>query len=689
MARPKPSPDPTAAPAGSVRSDAAPQPGESVVGHARLANAIRALAMDAVEAANSGHPGMPMGMADVATVLFTRFLKFDAATPHWPDRDRFVLSAGHGSMLLYALLHLTGYSDMTPDELRRFRQLDSRTAGHPEFGHAAGIETTTGPLGQGLGNAVGMALAERMLAARFGDDVVDHYTYVIASDGDLMEGVSHEAASFAGHLRLAKLIVLYDDNRISIDGPTDLALSDDALTRFAAYGWDAAAVDGHDAEAVAAAIARARTTDRPSLIACRTTIAYGAPTKAGTADSHGSPLGAKEIAAARERLGWPHEPFEIPGDVLAAWRTAGRRGTAARAAWEQRLAAFDPGRRAEFERTQSGRLPDRWKQALAQHVRSLKEQKPKRATRQSSGEVLNVLTAAIPELVGGSGDLTGSNNTRAKGQAVVRPSDYSGGYIHYGVREHGMGAAMNGIALHGGLIPYGGTFLVFTDYLRPSLRLAALMGRRVIYVMTHDSIGLGEDGPTHQPVEHLASLRAIPNVAVFRPADAVETAECWELALANSSGPSVIALTRQAVPAVRIEPGAENLSARGGYVLADAGGARRATLLATGSEVAIALEARALLERDGVPTAVVSLPCFSLFDGQPAAYRDAVLGAAGAPRVAVEAAASFGWDRYLGENGSFVGMTGFGASAPFTELYRKFGITPDAVAAAARARLAR
>jgi transketolase len=661
----------------------------AAVGQARLANAIRALAMDAVETANSGHPGMPMGMADVATVLFTRFLKFDAAAPLWPDRDRFVLSAGHGSMLLYSVLHLTGYKEMPIEELKRFRQLGSRTPGHPEYGHAAGVETTTGPLGQGLGNAVGMALAERLLAARYGDEVVDHATFVIASDGDLMEGVSHEVASLAGHMRLAKLCVLYDDNRISIDGPTELALSDDALSRFAAYGWDVAAVDGHDPEAIAAAIARARTTDQPSLIACRTTIAYGAPTKAGTADSHGSPLGAKEIQGARERLGWAHPPFEVPADVLAAWREVGRRGAAARAAWEQRIAALPAARRAEFERSQEGRLPDGWRRALAGHIKAVKEQKPKRATRQSSGEVLNVLTVAIPELIGGSADLTGSNNTRAKGQAAVRRNDFAGGYIHYGVREHGMAAAMNGIALHGGLIPYGGTFLVFADYLRPSLRLAALMGQRVVYVLTHDSIGLGEDGPTHQPVEHLASLRAIPNVRVFRPADAVETAECWELALSHASGPSVIALTRQAVPHLRVEAGPENLSARGGYVLSDAPGSRRVTLLATGSEVALALEAKALLDSEGTPTAVVSLPCFALFEAQPEAYRAAVLGPAGGVRVAVEAAVGFGWDRYLGSNGAFVGMAGFGASAPFTDLYRKFGITASAVADAARGLLAR
>ena len=665
-----------------------PGPSTDTVTHAQMANAIRALTMDAVEAAGSGHPGMPMGMADAATVLFTRFLNFDPAAPDWPDRDRFVLSAGHGSMLLYALLHLTGYPDMTMNELRAFRQLGARTAGHPEYGQAPGIETTTGPLGQGLANAVGMALAERLLAAQFGEALVDHRTYALAGDGDLMEGISHEAASLAGHLGLGKLIVLYDDNRISIDGPTALALGDDARARFESYGWRVARVDGSDPAAVASAIEAARVSERPSLIACRTTIGFGAPAKAGTADAHGAPLGAGEVAAARTALGWEAPPFEVPADIAAAWRAAGARGAARRAAWTARLEAQPAARREAFARRAAGRLPDGWKQALAEVKREALAAVPRRATRQSSGLTLDALAPAIPELVGGSADLTGSNNTLPKGTAVVGPGDFSGRYIHYGVREHAMAGAMNGMALHGGVIPYGGTFLVFADYMRPSLRLAALMGKRVIFVLTHDSIGLGEDGPTHQPVEHLASLRAMPNVLVLRPADAVETAECWELALENASGPSVLALTRQAVPAVRAFDAGENLTARGGYVLAHAeGGAPRAAILATGSEVAVALAARTALQADGVPTQVASIPCREMFDRQDAEYRERVLGR-DAARVAVEAAIGDGWERYLGRRGAFVGMTGFGASAPRDALYRHFGITAEAVADAARTLLA-
>jgi transketolase len=655
------------------------------VPHAALANAIRVLAMDAVEQAKSGHPGMPMGMADAATVLFTRFLKFDPAHPEWPDRDRFVLSAGHGSMLLYALLHLTGYPDMTMDELRRFRQLGSRTAGHPELGHAAGIETTTGPLGQGLGNAVGMALAERLQNARFGDALVDHYTYVIAGDGCLMEGISHEAISLAGHLGLSKLIVLWDDNRISIDGPTDLAVSDDQLARFKAAGWGAVAIDGHNPEAVAGALAEAQTADRPSLIACRTTIAYGAPKKAGTAGAHGAPLGADEIAGARTKLGWAHAPFELPADVLAAWRAAGARGNPDYRAWSERLARADAGLRGRFERQQRGVLPDEVAPAIETVKAKFSAAAPKIATRQASGEVLEALVPVVPELIGGSADLTGSNNTRAKPMVPVTRHDYGGRYVHYGVREHGMAAAMNGLALHGGIVPYGGTFLVFADYCRAAIRLAALMRQRVIHVMTHDSIGVGEDGPTHQPVEHLASLRAIPRLHVFRPADAVETAECWALALAFK-GPSVLALTRQAVPTVRTTHDPTNRSARGGYVLAEAAGTRRATVIATGSEVALALAARELLARDGIPVAVVSLPCWALFDAQDAGYRAAVLG--DRPRVAVEAASAFGWERYVGDAANVVGMPGFGASAPADALFRHFGITAEAVAAAVKARCA-
>jgi transketolase len=655
------------------------------VTHQRMANAIRALAMDAVQAANSGHPGMPMGMADVATVLFTRFLKYDPAAPEWPDRDRFVLSAGHGSMLLYSLLYLTGYPDMTMAEIERFRQLGSRTPGHPEYGEAPGIETTTGPLGQGIANGVGMALAERLTNAHFGDGLVDHHTYVLAGDGCLMEGISHEAISLAGHLRLSKLILLFDDNSISIDGPTGLTVDDDQPARFAAHGWDAQRVDGHDPDAVAAAIERARTTDTPSLIACRTTIGFGAPTKAGTAATHGAPLGAEEVAGAREVLGWHSPPFEIPEDILAAWRTAGGRGAIAREAWEGRLAAAPAATRNEFTRRVEGLLPDHWQTAIHDFKRAASADAPKQATRQSSGAVLDALVPAIPELVGGSADLTGSNNTRAKGQKEVTADDFAGSYLHYGVREHGMAAAMNGLALHRGVIPYGGTFLVFTDYCRPGVRLSAMTGQRVIYVFTHDSIGLGEDGPTHQPVEHLAMLRATPNLCVLRPADAVETAEAWAIALERREGPTVLALTRQGVPTLRTNHTDENLSARGGYVLAEAQGARRATVIATGSEVQLAVEAKAALEADGIGTAVVSMPSMELFAAQPDAYRAAVLG--DGVRVAVEAAIGFGWERWTGADGGFVGMRSFGASAPAGDLYKHFGIAAEAVVAAVRDRL--
>ena len=655
--------------------------------HAAMANAIRFLAADAVEKAKSGHPGMPMGMADVATVLFARFLKFDAGAPDWADRDRFVLSAGHGSMLLYALLFLTGYEDTTLAEIKRFRQLGSKTAGHPEYGHAAGVETTTGPLGQGLANAVGMAIAERALNARFGDAVVDHFTYVLAGDGCLMEGISHEAISLAGHLGLGKLIVLFDDNQVSIDGPTSLAVSDDQRRRFAASGWDTWAVDGHDPDAVGTAIEAARATPgRPSLIACRTVIGLGAPTKAGTAAAHGAPLGADEIAAAREALAWPHPPFEVPAGVLAAWRAVGAHGADAREAWEKRLADAEPGARDAFVRGQAGALPEGWDRAFTAHIEHMAADRPKWATRQSSGAALEVLAAEIPELVGGSADLTGSNNTRVAATTPVEAGDFSGRYVYYGVREHAMAAAMSGMALHKGLIPYGGTFLVFADYMRPAIRLAALMGLRVVYVLTHDSIGLGEDGPTHQPVETLASLRAIPNLTLFRPADAIETAECWALALANMDGPSAMVLSRQAVPVVRADA-RENLCAHGGYVLAEAeGGARDVSLLATGTEVSVALAAREILAKEGIRAAVVSIPCWELFDAQDPAYRASVLGP-GCARVAVEAAVSFGWERYLGDGGVFVGMPGFGASAPGADLYAHFGITAEAAAAAAKALL--
>jgi transketolase len=652
--------------------------------HDRMANAIRALAMDAVEQAKSGHPGLPMGAADIATVLFTRFLKFDPADPAWPDRDRFVLSAGHGSMLLYALLYLLGYEAMTIEEIKRFRQLGSITPGHPEHGHTPGVETTTGPLGQGLANAVGMAIAERHLAAIFGPDLVDHATFVLASDGDLMEGVSQEAIALAGHLQLNKLIVLYDDNGISIDGPTALADCVEQVKRFESAGWAAVGIDGHDPAAIARAIEAARRSDRPSLIACRTTIGFGAPTKGGTEKSHGSPLGAEEIAAARQRLGWSAPAFEIPADIRAQWRTAGERNRPARLAWEQRLAALEPTRRAEFLRRLRGDIAER----LAPAVNKVKEtlaQAPKDlATRAASELALDALTTALPEMIGGSADLTGSNNTRAKGMKVLKAPDYSGTFMHYGVREHGMAAAMNGMALHGGVIPYSGTFLVFSDYCRPAIRLATLMGQRVVHVMTHDSIGLGEDGPTHQPVEHLAALRAIPKLKVFRPCDAVETVECWQLALQSQDGPSVLALTRQTVPQLRSGFDARNRCAAGAYELiaAEGGAAAEVSLFASGSELALAVEARKLLAARKIPARVVSVPCFELLFALPEAERHAVIGAAKV-NVAVEAGIRQGWDAIIGSAGAFVGMTGFGASAPYKDLYRHFGLTPEKVVEAA------
>ncbi|WP_101067198.1 transketolase [Roseovarius salinarum] len=645
-----------------------------------MANAIRALAMDAVEAAQSGHPGAPMGMADVATVLFNRFIQVDPAAPRWPDRDRFVMSAGHGSMLVYAIHHLLGYADMGLDQLRSFRQLGARTAGHPEFGHADGIETTTGPLGQGISTAAGMALAERMANARFGDDLVDHFTYVIAGDGCLMEGISHEAIDFAGHQKLGRLIVLWDDNAITIDGSTDLSTSTDQCARFAASGWHTLRVDGHDKDAVAAAIGAARAAGRPSLIACRTTIGFGAPTKQGTAATHGAPLGAEEIAAARHALGWPHGPFEIPQEVHDAWAAVAARGAAAHADWQKRHAASSG--RADFDAAQAAPDAAALGAAIAAHKQGLSAEAPRVATRKASEMALEVLNATLPNTLGGSADLTGSNNTRTKAMVPVAPGDHAGDYIHYGVREHGMAAAMNGIALHGGFRPYGGTFLAFADYCRPAMRLSALMGQPVAYVMTHDSIGLGEDGPTHQPVEHIASLRAMPNLDVFRPADAVETAEAWELAMTSGATPSVLCLSRQAVPTLRTEHTAENLVAKGAYVLREPDGARDVTLIATGSEVEIACAAADLLAAEGCRVAVVSAPCFERFAARPAVDRAAVLGSA--PRVGVEAAVRQGWGDLLGCDGAFVGMDGFGASAPGPQLYTHFGITAEAVADAAR-----
>jgi transketolase len=656
----------------------AAEPGpQTAAAHAEMANAIRALAMDAVEKAKSGHPGMPMGMADVATVLFTRFLKFDASDPAWPDRDRFVLSAGHGSMLLYALLYLTGFPGMTMAELMNFRQLGAKTAGHPEWGHAPGIETTTGPLGQGLANAVGMALAERLLNARFGDGIVNHHTYVVVGDGCLMEGISQEAISLAGHLQLGKLIVLFDDNSISIDGPTQLTVSDHQVTRFQAAGWVAESIDGHDPGAIGAALAAAQGSDKPVLIACKTIIGFGAPTKQGKAATHGEPLGADEIKGARQALGWPSPAFELPSHVLAAWRRAGSRGAAERQAWQAR-AGQGAARTAAAASIDALGLTAAIAEVKAQFAAGAANI----ATRVASQRVLETLLPALPAspaLIGGSADLTTSNGTRTTHHQPVTPNNFRGNYIHYGVREHGMAAAMNGMALHGGIVPYGGTFLVFSDYCRPAIRLSALMGQRVIYVMTHDSIGLGEDGPTHQPIEHLAALRAIPNLNVFRPADPIEVAECWELALGSVGTPSILALTRQPVPPLRGPDPPHNLSARGAYVLAEAvGGKRDVSLLATGSEVAIAMEARALLAKAAIAAAVVSMPCWELFAAQDVAYRRAVLGSA--PRVGVEAAVAQGWERWLGEGGSFVGMTTFGASAPAARLFQHFQITPAEVA---------
>ena len=653
--------------------------------HDRMANAIRFLSMDAVEKANSGHPGLPMGCADVATVLFTRFLKFDAKNPHWADRDRFILSAGHGSMLLYSLLYLTGYEDMTIDQIKNFRQLGSKTAGHPEYGHATGIETTTGPLGQGIANSVGFALGERIMNAAFGDDLVNHFTYVLAGDGCLMEGVSQEAISLAGHLKLNKLIVFWDNNNISIDGPVSMADNTDQVARFQASGWNASHVDGMDPEAIAYAIEAAHHSQKPTMIACKTTIGFGAPTKAGTNKAHGSPLGAEEIAGARKFFGWESAPFEIPSDILSAWRDAGKAGAKARTDWEGRLAKSD--KKAEFERRMSGKLVKGFDGVIADYKKKLAEDKPKVATRKSSEMALEVINGFLPETIGGSADLTGSNNTKTSQTKNITPDDYGQRYVHYGIREHGMAAAINGLTLHGGVIAYGGTFLCFSDYARPSMRLASLMGIRSIFVMTHDSIGLGEDGPTHQPVEHLAALRAIPNHNVMRPADATEAAECWQIALESEKTPSTLALTRQNLPALRTEFVKENLCAKGAYELAGAeGGEAAVTIFATGSEVEIALGARKLLQGHGHPTRVVSVPCFELFAAQDEAYREKILGKAGL-KMAIEAGIREGWDALIGADGIFIGMKGFGASGTIEQLYPHFGITAEAAAEAAEKRL--
>ncbi|MAU40246.1 MAG: transketolase [Kordiimonas sp.] len=654
--------------------------------HGNMANAIRALSMDAVQQANSGHPGMPMGAADVATVLFTRFLKYDPSWPEWPGRDRFILSAGHGSMLLYSLLYLTGYEKPSIDDIKNFRQLHSPCAGHPEHDELPGVEMTTGPLGQGLATSVGMALAERLQTARFGE-LFSHYTYVLAGDGCLMEGVSQEAISLAGHLKLGKLVVLWDDNEICIDGSTSMTTSDDQRARFEASGWHVQAVDGHDAEAIAAAIEEAQTDDRPSLISCRTTIGFGAPNKQGTSVTHGAPLGDAEIAAAREALDWPHAPFEIPENILNAWRAAGATGTKLAADWKLAIDALPDDDKAEIERRLSGDLPATLTDAINTYKRELVDTPQKVATRKASQMALEVINPIVQETIGGSADLTGSNNTLTADMGIINRDDFSGRYIHYGVREFGMAATMNGLALHGDFIPYGGTFLVFTDYCRPAIRLSALMKQRVIYVMTHDSIGLGEDGPTHQPIEHLASLRAMPNVAVYRPADVVETAECWLAALEDKTRPSVLALSRQGLSQLRLEHTDDNLCAKGGYILREAdNGPAQAVLIATGSEVELAVAARDILQADGIPTRVVSMPCTDKFDAQSAAYQENVLGQ-NAVKVAIEAASTYGWDRYVGTDGVVLGIDRFGASAPINDLYTHFGLTTDALVSAVKNKL--
>ncbi|CAN7678377.1 transketolase [Pararhizobium sp. LjRoot255] len=653
--------------------------------HDRMANAIRFLSMDAVEKANSGHPGLPMGAADVATVLFSRYLKFDPKAPLWADRDRFVLSAGHGSMLIYSLLHLTGYEDMTMEDLKLFRQLGSKTAGHPEYGHASGIETTTGPLGQGIANAVGMAIAERKLAEEFGSDLQNHYTYVLCGDGCLMEGISHEAIALAGHLKLNKLILFWDNNNITIDGAVSLSDSTDQIARFKAVHWNTIRVDGHNPEEIAAAIEAAQKSDRPTFIACKTVIGFGAPNKAGTHKVHGSPLGAEEIAATRRALDWEAEAFTVPADILEAWRAAGKRSVGARREWEGRLDATETAKKSEFTRRFAGELPGNLDAAIDAYKKKIADAPPTVATRKASEDALEVINGTLPETLGGSADLTPSNNTKTSQMKSITPTDFSGRYMHWGIREHGMAAAMNGIALHGGVIPYSGGFMIFTDYCRPSIRLAALMGIRVIHVLTHDSIGVGEDGPTHEPIEHMAALRAIPNLLMFRPADAVETAECWQLALKEPHRPSGLALTRQNLAPSRLKYDAENLCAKGAYELVAADNAK-VSIFASGSEVELAVKAAAELNGKGVATRVVSVPCFELFQEQPDDYRKAIIGNAPV-KIAAEAAVRQGWDYFIGSDGDFIGMHSFGASGPAKDLFKHFGITAEAIVAAAEAKL--
>ncbi|WP_295879779.1 transketolase [uncultured Bartonella sp.] len=651
----------------------------------QMANAIRFLSIDAIEKANSGHPGLPMGAADIATVLYTKFLAHDPKKPNWPNRDRFVLSAGHGSMLLYSVMYLSGYEDVTIDEIKNFRQLGAKTAGHPEYRHINGIETTTGPLGQGIANAVGMALGERIMNARWGD-LIDHYTYVLAGDGCLMEGISQEAIAFAGHMKLNKLIVFWDNNQISIDGAITISDNTDQCARFEACQWNTIKVDGHDQDAIAKAIEKAKTSDKPTLISCRTTIGFGSPHKAGTNKAHGSPLGKEEVAETRKSLGWESEPFVIPAEILDNWRLAGLNAAKKRQEWDKKLEALDPQKRAEFERLMRGDLPGNFDSVINDYKKKLAADQPKVATRVASQMALEVINGAVDETIGGSADLTGSNNTKTSQTNDITPEDFSGRYIHYGIREHAMAAIMNGLSLYGGIIPYSGTFLCFSDYARPAMRLSSLMGIRVIYVMTHDSIGLGEDGPTHQPVEHLASLRAIPNHLVFRPADVVETAECWQLALKSKTTPSTLALTRQGLPTLRKNYDEDNLCALGAYELMTASDDAKVTIFASGSEVEIAVKARNELENKGIPTRVVSVPCFELFEHQVESYQTALIGTAPV-KIAIEAAIRQGWDRFIGRDGVFIGMHGFGASGPIDALYKHFGITPEAVVAAAEAKL--
>ena len=648
-----------------------------------MANAIRALAMDAVQKANSGHPGAPMGLADVATVLFSKFLKFDPTTPHWPDRDRFILSAGHASMLLYSLLHLTGYKDMTMEQIKNFRQFGSITAGHPEYGHATGIETTTGPLGQGISNAVGFALAERHLNAKFGDDVMNHKTYVICGDGCLMEGISQEAIGLAGHMKLANLIVIWDDNNITIDGRVSMSDSTDQVKRFEASGWKTIRCDGLDQASVEAALTEAQNSDRPVMIAAKTIIGFGSPNKKDSYQAHGSPLGDAEIALARKELGWDSAPFVIPADILNAWRAVGARSADARKAWEARLAAS--ANKAEFTRLMSGALPANFNTVMADYKKTLAKAPPTIATRNASQNALDIINPAVPETIGGSADLTGSNNTKSKDLKVCSSADYSGRYMHWGIREHGMAAAMNGMALHGGVIPYGGAFFCFTDYCRPAIRLASLMGIRSIFVMTHDSIGLGEDGPTHQPVEHLAAMRVIPNLVTMRPCDAVEAAECWQVALEAQKHPTVLVLSRQKMRPARIAYSAKNLCALGAYEVQPSSKKSKAVIFASGSEVEIAMDTKAALDKKGLPTRVVSVPSMELFARQSQAYKAGVLGTEKI-RIAIEAGVRTCWDRFIGIEGHFIGMTGFGASAPAEVLYEKFGITAKAAVKAAMAK---